>query len=353
MIANLSSRKCTLPTIFLLAFLIGICYRLFPMELPPPISGDELERRLKEKIIHTPIVESFLYEGSSLMISSQPSVGKSVLAVEAGYEISMGLPLFGALKVTKPTRVWYIQMERSENESLERLQLMRGTNPAPLSNLFIDIELQALNFLNPAHLEYVIERGKQIEPGLIIIDPLYGIATGLSKDEIGSNVAKMFTILKKKLGCALWINHHTVKNTHEIVEGKKIEKDDPFYGAQWLKAHITASYLAIQGEDGVILTCKKDSHSLLLKQIKLSFDHDTFLSSMEVHDLEAWERYKLYLNSLFLSGKKTFYFNDAKRHLGCAITTLRNFNCTPQFCESVKTTKVLGHKTLYEVIKVI
>ena len=323
------------------------------MELPPPISGDELKRRLKEKITHIPIVESFLYEGASLMISSQPSVGKSVLAIEAGYEISMGLPLFGALKVTKPTRVWYIQMERSEKESLERLQLMMGDSEALLSNLFIDVELQALNFLNPAHFKYVLQRGMDIQPGLIIIDPLYGIATGLSKDEVGSNVAKMFTVLKKTLGCALWINHHTVKNTHEIIDGQKVEKDDPFYGAQWLKAHITASYLATQGEDGVTLTNKKDSHSILLKQLKLAFDHDTFLSSMEVQNLEVWERYKLFINTTFLSGKKKYYFEEARAHLGCALTTLRELQRTGQFKGAVTLHKTSGRKTLYEVMKVI
>lgn len=323
------------------------------MELPPPLSGQELERRLTDKITHIPIVESFLYEGSTLMISSQPSVGKSVLSIEAAYEISCGLPLFGALKVTKPVNVWYIQMERTETESLERLQLMRGETITPLTRFYLDVELQPLNFLHPAHLQYVLKRGEEIKPGLIIIDPLYGIATGLSKDEVGSNVAKMFTVLKKQLNCALWINHHTTKQTHEIIDGQKVEKDDPFYGAQWLKAHVTASYLAIQSEKGVTLINKKDSHSLLLKKMELCFDEDTFLSTMEVEGLEVWERYKLYLNTTLLSGKRKYYFEEARKHLGCALTTLREIHRTPQFQGSVTAFKSRGHKTIYEVIKAL
>ena len=321
------------------------------MELPPPIYGEELERRLKERIVHVPIAEGFLYEQSSLMLSSQPSVGKSVLAIQAAYQISNGLPLFGALPVTRPLRVWYIQMERSEIESLERLQTMRGDSNLSVSNLFIDVELQALNFLNDSHFRYVIQRGQSIKPELIIIDPLYGIATGLSKDEVGSNVAKMFTVLKKTFNCSIWINHHTVKNTYEIIDGKRVPKDDPFYGAQWLKAHITASYLVEQTSDGVILTCKKDSHGVMLKELRLCFDPETYLSTLESSDLAIWEKYKLFLNSLYISGKRKFYFEDARKYLGCALTTLRELQRTPHFLASVTLYKSKGHKTLYEVTK--
>lgn len=287
------------------------------------------------------------------MISSQPAAGKSVLAIQAAYQISQGYPLFGVLEVTKPVRVWYIQMERSDKESLERIQLIRGDSETPLPNLFIDVELQALNFLNPTHFAYVLKRGEAIQPGLIIIDPLYGIATGLSKDEIGSNVAKMMTVLKKKLNCALWINHHTVKNLHDIIDGKKVAKEDPFYGAQWLKAHVTASYLAVQGETGISLYRKKDSHGVLLKEINLSFDHETYLSSMEASNLTVWDRYRLYLNTLFRSGKKTYYFSDVMLALRCTPNTIREIHRTPQFTSAVKCTKANGKKTLYEIFREI
>lgn len=287
------------------------------------------------------------------MISSQPAAGKSVIAIQAAYQISMGFPLFGVLEVSKPIKVWYIQMERSEKESLERIQLMRGQSTVPIPNLFIDVELQALNFLNPAHFTYVLKRGEQIQPGLIIIDPLYGIATGLSKDEIGSNVAKMLTMLKKKLNCALWINHHTVKNLHDIIDGKKVAKEDPFYGAQWLKAHVTASYLAVQNDTGISLYRKKDSHGVLLKELNLCFDHETYLSTMESSDLTVWDRYRLYINTLFRSDKKTYYFSDAILALRCAPVTLREIHRTGAFTKVVKFNKSNGKKTLYEITEEI
>jgi len=244
-------------------------------------------------------------------------------------------------------------MERPETESLERLQLMKGDLDVDWSNLFIDVELQALNFLNPSHFEYVLSRGTEIKPDLAIIDPLYGIATGLSKDEIASGVSKMFTVFKKTLGCTLWILHHTIKNTYEVIEGRKVVKDDPFYGAQWLKAHVTASYLADNFEGGIKLVCKKDSHGRLIKELTTSFDHDSYLSTVVIDNLEAAERYKLFINSMFVSGKKTFFFEDARAHLGCAPTTLRELNRTPQIRGCLTVHKTSGHKTLYEVTKTI
>jgi hypothetical protein len=320
------------------------------MDLPDPLTGDELERRLKEKIIHIPFAEGFLYKNASLMISSQPGIGKSLLSIQAAYELSLGMPLFGALGVPHPIRVWYIQMERPDIESLERLQSMRGDATAPLTNLFLDCELQALNFLNPEHFKAILNRGRSIRPDLIIIDPLYGIATGLSKDEVGSSVAKLLTILKKTLGCALWINHHTTKFLYEIIDGKKISKDDPFYGAQWLKAHVTGSYFSEQFDGGLKLTCKKDSHSILLKEIVTSFDHDTYLSNVKVENMIIWDRYKLFLTSVKLSGRKTYTFDEARANLGCTLTPLRELHRTPLFNTYVKVLKNKGSKTLYEVI---
>lgn len=323
-----------------------------PIELNPPLTGDEIKRRLSEKIVHEPIAEGFLYKHSSLMISSQPSIGKSVLAIQAAIELSNGLPLFGVLNVPNPIIVWYIQAERADIESLERIQLMTEDMPnISYNNLYIDTELQSLSFLNPDHQTLILARGREIKPDLIIIDPLYGIAGGLSKDEVCSAIAKILTVLKSKLGCAIWINHHTVKTTYDVIDGVKMEKGDPFYGAQWLKAHVTASYLATMGEKGVHLSCKKDSHSVLLKSIDLEFDHETYLSRMTMLDSTYLDKLYLHIISLKTSGKKTFFFDEIRDYLGCTISQIRKIMIHPKIQPLVKKHKSNGKKTLYEVLE--
>lgn len=325
-------------------------------ELPPPLFGDELQKRLSQKIVHEPIAEGLLYRNSSLMISSQPSVGKSVISIQCALQLANGLPLFGALYVPRPMRVWYIQMERPDTESLERIQYMTAENSLDKTdntknNLYLDVELQALNFLKEEHLIKIVSRGKFIKPDVIFIDPLYGIAQGLSKDEIGSNIAKIFTVLKKELDCCLWINHHTTKNDYEIVNQERVAKDDPFYGAIWLKAHVTASYLATRTDSGTLLVNKKDSHGNVQSRIELNFDHDTYLSTIDTNRLNFKERYKMYINSMFRSGKKEYYFQDALSHLGCINDTLRKIHSTPLFKDFVSTSKRSGSKTLYIIKK--
>ena len=318
--------------------------------LNPPLTGDEIKKRMSEKIIHEPIAEGFLYKNASIMISSQPSIGKSVLAIQAALELSNGLPLFGQLHVPRPIRVWYVQAERSDIESLERLQLMIGDRTdIQFNNLFIDTELQSLNFLNPVHQVTIMNRAQQIKPELIIIDPLYGIAQGLSKDEVGSAVAKALTTLKKLLGCAIWINHHTVKTTYEILGGIRVPKSDPFYGAQWLKAHVTGSYLAEMGDKGVHLQCRKDSHSILLKDIKLSFDSETYLSSIIAEETNYRDKYLLFIESLKKSGKSSFFFDEVVEFLGCSTVSVRRLNTKPEIRSLFTLVKSNGRKTLYKL----
>jgi len=218
-------------------------------------------------------------------------------------------------------------------------------------NLFIDCELQAMNLLVAKHLSEVLDRGLEIKPDVIIIDPLYGIATGLSRDEVGSNVAKIFTVLKKSLNCALWINHHTTKSVFDVIDGEKVPKGDPFYGAQWLKAHITGSYLMGEGQNGVVMLNKKDSHGNLLKTIELNFDEETYISTMSKSSLSIAERYKMYINAIGRTPSKTFCFEDARANLGCTISAFRSINSTPQFSQALLKHKSNGKKTLYEVIK--
>lgn len=285
------------------------------------------------------------------MVYAQPSVGKSVLSIQAAMQLASGLPVFGGL-ATKASKVWYIQMERPDIESLERIQFMRDTIPLNSANFVLDTELQKLNFLNEAHLKQILQRGKEIAATVAFIDPLYGIATGLSKDEVAANLVKTLTILKSTLKITLWINHHVVKDSYDR-DGSKIERDDPFYGSQWLKAHVTGAYGIEQTNTGTIWTAKKDSHSNLLKSIELAFDDETYVSTMQSDSLNYADKLKLYINAKFRSPNKTFFFEECMKNLGCRKDTLRRLLRHPTFTPCIGKAKSNGKATLYEVLKEI
>lgn len=318
--------------------------------LKEPLTGETLEKRLEEKITHTPFIEQFLYKDASLMIYAPPSVGKSVLSIQVALQLASGLPVFGALHVPEPKKVWYVQMERSDTESLERIQFMSSVIPVNSKNLVIDTELQKLSFLNPDHLNIILKRGKSISADVMMVDPLYGIASGLSKDEIASSLVKILTILKSELGLTLYLNHHPTKDTYSQ-DGSKIDKEDPFYGSIWLKAHVTGSYGVEKTEEGCKLKIKKDSHSQLLEELDLSFDPETYISTLDSSKLQYEERFKMFLNARFRSQKRTFSGQEMMSNLGCAIRTFRRLMAHPLFKDSLINVNSIGRKGLYEVVK--
>lgn len=321
-----------------------------PIVLAPPITGDELIKRVNNLPEHTALIEGLLYEHDTLMVAADSGKGKSLLSIQIAMHLTKATPVFGGLKVVRPLRVWYLQMERHENESLERINKLMSNFDWEPKNLFIDTEPQVLNFLNEDHYEIIEARGKEIKPDVIFIDPLYGVAQGLSQDKIAAEVSKCFTMLKKALGCAIWVNHHIVKDTYSSQTGSKIEKDDPFFGATWIKAHVTGSYYGKQIETGFELIKKKDSHDVLLDNITTTYDPESYLSTVDPDKFNYADRLKIFIGQCQGRQKKTFKFSEARAFVGCASRTLRyNLLHTP-FCDILKRHKSNGSSTLYEII---
>ena len=318
------------------------------MKLEPPITGNELLKRVVFLPEHLPIIEGLLYEHDSLMIAADSGKGKSLISMQIAMHLTKGTAVFGALKVSRPMRVWYMQMERHENESLERINKLMDNFEWEPDNFFLDTEVQLLNFINPAHYDILEARGLEIKPDVIFIDPLYGVAQGLSQDKIASEVSKCLTMLKKRIGCAIWINHHIVKD--QYFEGKKVEKDDPFYGATWIRAHVTGSYYMKLIETGAEFLKKKDNHDVLMDNIVTTYDNETYLSTVDPDKFNYSDRLKIFINQINFKAKKTFTFGEAKNFVGCAVRTLRNLLNAHPYNDTLKRHKASGSRTLYEIV---
>lgn len=323
------------------------------LELNAPLNGNNLLELMKKEVTYNTVIEGLLYEEDSVLVSSAPGLGKSMIVIQMLMELSSGSPVFGCLYVPKKRRVWYIQMERSLTESLSRISHMRTSTDLNADNIFVDTELQALNWLRPGSIEFIIERGKKIAPDVIFIDPLYGIASGLSKDEVGSDVAKIMTVLKKELRCAIWLNHHTVKDTY--FNGVKVDKDDPFYGAQWLKAHVTNSYLFEHSEDGSRWSNKKDSHfpKNLMRELNLKYDEETGRSVIKLEYGEARDRLRIFFNASFRLGKTIIDLAEITSKTAVSQSQFFRTMRDEPFCTYITSHKSKFSKTLYEVTKEI
>ena len=257
------------------------------------------------------IADGFLYGHTINMIAAEPGAGKSTISTQVAVELTAGIPVFGLYEVPKPFKVLYIQTERSILELLERLEIISKVYPIIAENLFVTDEYQRLNLLIPKHVEMLIkcihrDCGK---PDVIFIDPIYAMVSGGLKDDIpASAFTKGMSRLQKETGAVLWYNHHTVKVQYSP-SGHKIDREDPFYGSQWIKAHVTSSYHLREISGGVKLTLKKDNYNIMPKDISLDFDPETGLCSIPIEEIPSIDRIRGFLNLRKKDGK-SFTFKD-------------------------------------------
>lgn len=321
------------------------------------LTGKELRAALNE--IHPErkaLIEGFLYERSILMMSADPGAGKSTITAQAIAQMSCGLPVFGCLFVPRPIRCYYLSFERGREEILERLKVMQDIIPMDFNNIYINDSFVGYNVLDVSHADKIIKAIKSdcMDPDVVFIDPIYAsVSGGLSSDEKASQFCRFSARLQSELRCANWLNHHTVKESY-AQDGTAIEKADPFYGSQWLKAHCTAAYYLKRKDGGTTLLNKKDSQNNLLKKIVLEYNPEDYISFIDQKNMQipAIDRIKMFLRSKWKSHDKTFYYDQLSTCMEPLSTArLRELTGQVWFKECVTITKSIGKKSLYEVIK--
>jgi RecA-family ATPase len=316
------------------------------------ITGTLLRAALESEEEHRqPLIAGLLYENSILMIAADPGAGKSMLTACAMAQASSGLPVFGFLKVPKPLRFYYIPSERGLSEIKERLRVIKEYIPINYDYIVLDEDMIGMDVTRDADADAIIARIKSqaLPPDVIILDPIYGfVKGGLSKDEKASEFCRFSAQLQKEFSCSLWMNHHTVKQSYAN-DGKAVEKSDPFYGSQWLKAHVTGSFYMSKTPNGCKLENKKDSHGNLHELMEFNFDDETNL--LTAVNIESEDSIQSKLLNFILSRKAAnlpFTFKDA-----CAVTkgvclrTVRRMLVTPQISTLFTKVKSNGGKTLY------
>ena len=322
-------------------------------EIRPPLTGIKLIEALSQKHERRPaLAEGFLYEHTITMIAADPGLGKSTIATQVAVELSAGLPVFGVFNVPKPIRVLYIQAERSIIEILERLDIINKIIPIVKENLYITDAYQSFNLVNHDHVNAFIKCIKRDCPNIefIILDPIYAmVAGGLSNDLPASAFTKAMSRLQVETRAGIWYSHHTIKQQHTR-DGLAIEKEDPFYGSQWLKAHVTGSYYMKKHENGVKLICKKDNYNLLVKSIHLDYDPETELCSIPTSEISALERVKNFIKMREID-QKEFTFSQIKDSVEVCNKTLRYTLQHPEVINKIIVVNIIKRKHLYKAKK--
>lgn len=314
------------------------------------LTGDSLEHAIRDaKQKRKPIAEGFLYEKTILMITADPGIGKSTISTQIAIELAAGLPVFGVFRPPRPMKVLYAQTERSILEFLERAETIGKVIPLVKENLYITEEYQKFNLLNENHADLFIECVLRDCPGadIIFIDPIYCMVSGgLKEDRPASAFTKAMSNLQKATSASLYYNHHNTKATY-TPQGQIVDKEDPFYGSVWLKAHCTGMFSLKQTDAGVKLLCKKDNYKLLPRNLVLDYDPETELCSIPLSDLPALERLRNFLDARDLD-KKEFYFKDMESATKLCTRTLRELVVHSSIKGRISVVSSIRNKKLYK-----
>lgn len=298
------------------------------LALRPALFADQLEKAVEAANTERPfLVDGLLYQRGSILVSGDPGTGKSLAMLVAFAQATAGLPVFGQLPCARPLNCYCLFSERINQEAVERLRLIRKVVPVDWRRLYLDDGYVGIADVTKANwAQEMLERvGKATYPDggkadLVALDSLYGfIPGGLSKDEKASEFARFHARLQSELGVSSWLVHHTTKPQYSRDNGQQTEKDDPYYGSQWLKAMVTGSYHLAKHGDGVRLLNKKDTFGALLKELPLSYDPETHMLALPTNFgvLSAVDRTVFWLIQLHKSDPgRRFSFDELCQGVG-------------------------------------
>lgn len=321
-------------------------------------TNEELRNRVTaQRESRPPIIEGLVHEKSVIMTSSDPGAGKSTVTAVMIAQASIGLPVFGQLFVPKPVVSYYIPFERGAQEIEERFKHIQTVIPLEYNNIYVNERFMGMNVINERHADEIIGNIRhdigERKIDIIYLDPIYSsVAGGLSTDEKATLFTRFSTRLQVEFNCAIYMNHHTVKQSYSSETGHVIEKEDPFYGSQWLKAHCTGGFYMKRGakDSGPILIQKKDSHSCLLSHINLVYEPETYTVFMHELDktIPAKDRLLMAYRT-FKNANKTVTFREIQGcMMGVSDSHLRDLLRTPPFDKCFKKISTIGSNTLYK-----
>lgn len=162
------------------------------------------------------VSEGILHEKSRLMLAGDVGLGKSYIALQLGWEASMGEPWLGIWPVRRKLKTLLIQVEVSEPLLQKRYLRLRDVMPdAPLLSLYTDEEfiLEEFQF----DLERVIDNeGYE----LVILDPLYSMHTGDENQTWSIRpTQRIIDNIRRKYGTTFIIVHH-ISQAGALAKGK-------------------------------------------------------------------------------------------------------------------------------------
>lgn len=186
-------------------------------ELLDNIQSDEHNRQKSGLSELDRILGGGIVSGSLILLGGEPGVGKSTLALQLALAL-------------KSKKILYVSGEESEEQISMRAKRMKGSNPQ-------------CYILTETELESILTHSENIKPGLIIIDSIQTISTGMLESSAGS--------VTQVRECAAQLLKYSKLTGIPVVLIGHITKDGTLAGPKVLE-HIVDVVLYFEGDNNYV-----------------------------------------------------------------------------------------------------
>ena len=186
-------------------------------ELLDNIKADEQNRQQSGISELDRILGGGIVNGSLILLGGEPGVGKSTLALQLALAL-------------KSRKILYVSGEESEEQISMRAKRMKGSNPQ-------------CYILTETELESILTHSENIKPGLVIIDSIQTISTGMLESSAGS--------VTQVRECSAQLLKYSKLTGIPIVLIGHITKDGTLAGPKVLE-HIVDVVLYFEGDNNYV-----------------------------------------------------------------------------------------------------
>jgi DNA repair protein RadA/Sms len=186
-------------------------------ELLDNIKSDEQNRQKSGISELDRILGGGIVSGSLILLGGEPGVGKSTLALQLALAL-------------KSKKILYVSGEESEEQISMRAKRMKGSNPL-------------CYILTETDLESILTHTENIRPGLLIIDSIQTISTGMLESSAGS--------VTQVRECAAQLLKYSKLTGIPVVLIGHITKDGTLAGPKVLE-HIVDVVLYFEGDNNYV-----------------------------------------------------------------------------------------------------
>lgn len=249
-----------------------------------------------------PLIDNLIYENDCICISSQPKIGKSLLAQQLMLNLTTASSFLDTLKVHKRCNVLYVQTEGDRSETIDRLSRMRVGLTVDWSRVFhMNLNGIALNTPDGFATFCALAEKPKAQYDVIIIDPLYTTVKGsLTSDDVATDWIRNVRAFKGQHGAAVVVLNH---DTKELLDhkGKKIERgNNQTFGSQMWLAFFNHNFV-FKKRDGLhLLECGVQRSGKIIEKLEMKLMQDPLMfvnnaeavNSRETRLIEVFRKHK-------------------------------------------------------------